>query len=182
MTPNQPIDFYTPAHNVLRHHLLTLALHTANTDFTDPVAVQGLRQDLRSLVAELRWHAEVEEKFFQPLLGRILPAVHVQLEEEHRLVDGQLEVLEDHLARVATSNRSGASQHFYRAVLRFMSDYFMHMETEEDAMPRIRERISQVELADALRAAGSQPPPPPPLPDLRTVPLALQVPVGGTLE
>lgn len=152
------VDFFTPVHRGLRQHLFRLAIRTESTDFTNPLAVRVLLSDVQNLLAALHWHAEIENRFFQPLIGRALPEVHAQLQEEHRILQDQLRALEQHINRIAQRSYPGAGHKFNRVLMRFIAEYLLHMDAEEETMPVLRERVPHEELAMTVRAANAQRP------------------------
>lgn len=97
--------------------------------------------DVAALIDHLKAHAEHEERFIDPLLRAVAPAIAARLHEEHGALDA---VLEDLDRRIAVADVDG----IYRGLALLTAQYFLHLDAEEyEAMPL----LSQAYTDDQLR-------------------------------
>src|SRR5687767_15936318 len=78
------IDLYRNVHKGQRAHLFSLAVELGRTDHEDAAKVSALAARLRAALADLRRHAENEERFIHPLLRARASNIAAILEREHQ--------------------------------------------------------------------------------------------------
>ncbi len=129
------IDLYRNVHKGQRAHLFSLAVELGRADYEDTAKINALATRLHSALAELRRHAENEERFIHPLLLARAPKVAAMLEQEHHELEPVLKELEDKLDAVqsAAENAVEVGMELYRAWCRMVSAYLGHIDAEERA-------------------------------------------------
>jgi len=148
------IDLYRDVHKGQRHRFLTIATQAGKLDYTDPKALDTLKDELYSFREHMRLHAHVEEKFIHTILSQRVPGGARQLEEDHRIVRQEFDDLIAHFDSlrdkpVDFEKRGELALEFYRAWSRFIAFYFMHIDREEEQiMPALWKLCTVEELAE----------------------------------
>jgi hypothetical protein len=127
------IDLYRNVHKGQRAHLFSLAIELGRADHEDAAKVNALATRLRAALAELRRHAENEERFIHPLLQARAPKVAAMLEREHQDLDPVLAEVEERLDGLQGASRSPSETgvELYGAWCRMVSIYLTHIDAEE---------------------------------------------------
>lgn len=127
------IDLYRNVHKGQRAHLFSLAVELGRVDHEDPAKVGALATRLHAALAELRRHAENEERFIHPLLRARAPKVAAMLEQEHHDLEPVLAEVAERLDGIqrAPENPFETGVELYRAWCRMVSAYLSHIDAEE---------------------------------------------------
>ncbi|MEU9131468.1 hemerythrin domain-containing protein [Kitasatospora sp. NPDC048540] len=149
------IDLYRNVHLGQRRRLLGLAVELGRADAARPGRVAALAGECLAMTRELREHADHEDAFIHPLLRERAPEAADALEAEHLRLDASLAAL-DRRARSLPQAGDPAlpeAQHaLYLALNELISAYLAHLHAEETvAMPALRDRCEESELAGVLR-------------------------------
>ena len=149
------IDLYRNVHKGQRAHLFSLAVELGRADHEDTAKVNALAGRLRSALAELRRHAENEERFIHPLLRARAPKIAARLEQEHEDIEPALAEVEVRLAGLQNAPGSPieTGAELYRVWCRMVSDYLAHIDAEERiGMPALWDTCSDDEILAVIRA------------------------------
>lgn len=163
-TREQP-EIYSPIHKGLRARLFGVSVNAGKIDHTDQDALNAFYEDFSSLVASIRSHHTMEEKFYHPLLAGRVPGGAEQLEEEHQTVEHLMNNLVAHLERIKGKStkfekRKELCREFYLAFNRFIAFFLNHINDEEEHYePTLRNLCTIEELDNAeISLVGSQKP------------------------
>lgn len=149
------IDLYRNVHKGQRAHLFSLAVELGRADQEDAETMDVLARRLRATLAELRRHADNEERFIHPLLRARAPKVAAMLEREHEELEPALAEVEAMLEGFdsAPGNRFAAGTELYRAWCRMLSSYLAHIDAEERlGMPALWNACTDDEIRAVIRA------------------------------
>ncbi len=149
------IDLYRNVHKGQRAHLFSLAVELGRADHQDVAMVSALAARLRAALADLRRHAENEERFIHPLLRARAPDIAAMLEREHQDLDPVLAEIEERLDgfQRTQGNALDTGAELYRAWCRMVSAYLAHIDIEERiGMPALWNACSDDEIFAAIRA------------------------------
>jgi hypothetical protein len=149
------IDLYRNVHKGQRAHLFGLAVELGRADHEDAADVRALAARLRSALAELRRHAENEERFIHPLLRARAPKVAAMLEQEHDGLEPALAEVDEMLDGFegAPQNPFEAGAELYRAWCRMLSAYLAHIDAEERiGMPALWNTCTDDEILAVIRS------------------------------
>jgi len=138
--PEQP-QIYTPIHKGLRDRLFKTSARAGTTDFRDEASFNAFLGEFAALVTNVRHHHALEGKFYHPLLAERVPGGAEKLDEEHHIVDHQLDNLIGHLNTMKEKTadferRREAGQEFYLAFNRFIAFFLNHIDDEEERVQR----------------------------------------------
>ena len=129
-----PFDMYRDIHKGIRNGLFAVTFQAGAADPGDPGALGAVATRWGAMVRMLISHAEHEETFVQPVLGRIAPALadevaatHVRLETEM----ARLEVLADRAASSCADRSRLLAHRVYLGLASFTASYLQHCEFEE---------------------------------------------------
>jgi len=130
-------ELYTPIHKGIRSRLFKTAMNAGRIDYTDQEAVRGFHDEFMSVVANIRHHHTMEEKFYHPLLAERVPGGAEKLLEDHHIVDHMLDNLVTHLEGIISKSadfekRGELGQEFYMAFNRFVAFFMTHIDEEEE--------------------------------------------------
>ncbi len=159
------LDFYGPAHKGHRTALFKIASDAGRADYTDQKNVENIKTQLAIVDKNIRGHATWEEKSLHPLLVRKVPLAAEKIEEEHKKIHHELDVmakfLDELIALPSTFEKRGqVGQEFYLAFNRFLMMYLDHIGYEEEQILPLMWNLSTMqEIVTTL--AGFQPPPSP---------------------
>lgn len=162
---NRRPPIYTPIHKGIRSKLFEVSVKAGKIDYTDRAALQGLYDEFGSLLASIRNHHGMEEKYYHPLLADRVPGGAEKLEEEHQIVDRLLNNLLAHLDRIKDKStkfekRRELGLEFYLAFNRFIAFFLKHIDGEEEHYePTLRNLCTAEELENTeISLIGSQKP------------------------
>jgi hypothetical protein len=122
-------DLYGLVHKAQRHRLFTLGHELGPADVDDPATRVRLASAVREIVAMLADHAENERRYIHPLFAAISGAAD-RLEREHRELEGVL----DQWVKIV---EEGRWTEMYRATMRIIGEYLLHIDAEECAQAEI---------------------------------------------
>jgi hemerythrin-like domain-containing protein len=128
---------YTPIHKGIRSRLFKTSMKAGRIDYTDQETVRGFRDEFISVVANIRHHHTLEEKFYHPLLSERVPGGAEKLLEDHHMVDHMLDNLVTHLEGIVSKpadfeKHGELGQEFYLAFNRFVAFFMTHINEEEE--------------------------------------------------
>jgi hypothetical protein len=127
--------FFTPVHKGVRYGLAHVSLKVSSMDFTDPVQFDELVEQCKSLFEMLRFHAEHEDQYCEPVYkeqslekAKILEDDHISLEKELAELDRLLQTM----VNVGDpSERMKISKKFVLDYFHFATHYLSHLHREE---------------------------------------------------
>ena len=134
------MNLYRDIHKGIRLNLATVAERAGRTDFRDIEAAARLRDDLETTFRLLEHHAELENRFINPLVRTYAPQVGAKLDDDHAGHAQRLQKLRAQLdAAVSAGPEAPLGGHeFTVALSRFVGESFLHMADEEElAMPAL---------------------------------------------
>ena len=172
---------FQPIHKALRTALFDATTLVARTDFTDAGEALLATRNVATLLDLLDSHAEHEDTFVMPEVGRFAPALAASLQGDHGRLEGLQAELRALLPRTrsdVTPEREAAGQLLGRALTLLVADQLHHMDREEnEAMPILWANLGEEEreAMDArIRAAVP--------PERMAVVLRLMLPAMSTPE
>ncbi len=140
------LNVYTKIHKAQRAWFGRLLIDLGAADPADLAAVCALHGDVRALVEHLQAHAEHEDRFIDPLLREVSPAVSARLLAEHRTIAELL----DNLAVDAGGSDLART---YRSLSLLAAQYFMHLDVEEyEAMPLLAQTFDDATIRSRIFA------------------------------
>ena len=122
-------DLYGLVHKAQRHCLFALGRELGEADVDDPAARTHLASAVRDIAAMLADHAENERRYIHPLFARV-GAAPESLEREHH----DLEAVLDRWVEIVDQGRWAE---LYRATMRIIGEYFLHIDGEERAQAEV---------------------------------------------
>jgi hypothetical protein len=127
-------DLYTAVHKGVRAALFQTASRIDRTDFADPAEAGAAALAARTLVRALASHAAHEDREVMPVLQRLAPEVHADLQADHARTEGMAdEVLAtvDRLAVAPAAERPSLGRRLHDQLWRLTAEHLRHMEREE---------------------------------------------------
>lgn len=137
-----PTDLYTFVHKAHRARLFDLSGAIARADLADPADVRRVADGLRDVIAHVRDHAAIEEKYIHPLFAKS-GDVAEEFEAEHKL-------LEEELAALETIAAEGRWPELHRAYNAFLGRYLVHLAEEEEAQEHVLWPHDNGEMAEVF--------------------------------
>ena len=172
---------FQPIHKALRTALFGTTKLVARTDLADAGEAMSTARAVATLLDLLDSHAEHEDTFVMPELGRHAPALAGSLQSDHGRLEGlqaELRALLPRTCSDVTPEREAAGQLLGRALTLLVADHLRHMDREEnEAMPILWAHLTEEELEamDARIRAGIPP-------EQMAVVLRLMLPAMSTPE
>jgi hypothetical protein len=132
---------YSLIHKGIRDQLFKFSASAGRVNYAEDLQVSEFQNSLTSLVDSIRLHHHLEEQFIHPVISDRLPGGALKLEEEHKVVDQQLNDLVGYLdgIRIKTAGferYQDLGLEFYLSFNRFLSFFLMHMNDEEERIQR----------------------------------------------
>jgi len=145
---SQPrVNLYGFPHKGLRNGLSQLSMLAGNTDYSDELALDKIRNLTDELVLLLDTHAEKEDQIVLPALEERAPGSTAENIEEHIELENEVEAFHDLLRSMSTDSSPTMGAGFYEAVNSFYAKYIIHMDMEEkDINPILWEHFTDDEL------------------------------------
>ncbi|HZJ55038.1 MAG TPA: hemerythrin domain-containing protein [Myxococcaceae bacterium] len=172
---------FQPIHKALRTALFDGTMLIARTDFADAGEAVLAARTVATLLDLLDSHADHEDTFVMPELGRHAPALAASLQGDHGRLEGLQAELRALLPRTCsdlTQEREAAGQLLGRALTLLVADHLRHMDREEnEAMSILWAHCTEEEL-EAMDARIRAAVPPERMP----VMLRLMLPAMSTPE
>jgi hypothetical protein len=142
--PSSPVSgpaMYTLIHKGLRDRMFKFSVTAGKLDYADSRQVEMVHGELAALIASIRLHHTLEEKFIHPLVSDRVPGGAIKLAEEHILFDQQLNRLMEHLEGIRTKTIGfekyrDLGLEFYLAYNRFLAFFLTHIDDEEERVQR----------------------------------------------
>lgn len=122
-------DLYGLVHKAQRYHLFGFARELSHADLDDAATRERLLGELRAIAEMLVDHADNEERYIHPLYAALGDGAS-RLTDDHRVLDAQLA----DWVRIA---ESGRWSDLYRASMRLIAEYVLHLDAEERAQADI---------------------------------------------
>lgn len=122
-------DLYGLVHKAQRHRLFALGRELGTAEVDDPATRTHLAGAVREIVAMLADHAENERRYIHPLFARIGAAAE-GIEREHH----ELEALLERWGEIVDQGRWAD---LYRATMRLIGEYLLHIDAEERAQAEV---------------------------------------------
>ena len=149
---------YTPIHKGLRSKLFEVSVKAGRIDYADQAALNGFYDEFASLVASIRQHHTMEEKFYHPLLADSVPGGAEKLEEEHEVVEHLMNNLLAYLDRIKSKSakfekRRELGREFYLAFNRFIAFFLNHIDGEEEHYEPTLNNLCTVEELENAQAS-----------------------------
>jgi hypothetical protein len=139
--PGNGPALYTLIHKGIRDRLFKFSVSAGKLDYADSRQVEEFHRELAAIIASIRLHHTLEEKFIHPLISDRVPGAVIKLAEEHILFDEQLNRLIAHLEGIRTKT-TGFEKYrdlgleFYLAYNRFLAFFLTHIDDEEERVQR----------------------------------------------
>jgi uncharacterized protein (DUF1330 family) len=147
------VDVYREVHKGIRHGLFRASELAGHVDPFDEHALSAAHGMVEDLLHLLDVHAQHEDEFFGPLIGRHLPALAVQLQYEHAELDALTVEIREQLAtfaRFAGDDRRLRQHRLHLTLSEFTARYLLHQTTEEvDVLPALNRAAGLDELVEA---------------------------------
>ena len=138
------VDLYRLVHKAQRFHLFSFALDLSRSDLTLPGEQQRIANEVRHIVDTMRDHAHNEETYIHPLLTRVDQRASDSLEHSHQSFEHELE----HIVEIVDRGDWNA---LYPATMRFIGEYLLHIDHEENTQRDILwTRYTDEELGEVL--------------------------------
>jgi hypothetical protein len=146
MKPSTAVSHNGPAlysliHKGIRDRLSKFSIAAGRIDYTNDLQVNEFQNAMAKISSSIRFHHTAEEKFIHPVISDRLPGGAVKLEEEHKLVDQQLNQLTSYLEGIKTKT-AGFERYrdlgleMYLSFNRFLAFFLSHMDDEEERIQR----------------------------------------------
>ena len=141
-------NLYRPIHKGLRKELVELLVEAGSADPTNLESVRAVTARFGRAARLVDSHHHHEDMHLGPILARLAPAIHAEMEVDHGALDRDLASLRDLADRVVLdANRSERLQAFYLGFAAFVSRFFLHLDREEHAyMEALHAAYSDEEL------------------------------------
>jgi hypothetical protein len=122
-------DLYGLVHKAQRHRLFAFGTELGTADLDDPASCARLASAVREIASMLADHAENERRYIHPLFTRIGGSADA-IEREHRELEARLDEWEKIVEQ-------GRWTEFYRATMRIIGEYLLHIDAEERAQAEV---------------------------------------------
>jgi hypothetical protein len=156
-------DLYAPVHKGVRAALVHAASLAGRTDFAEPAEAAAAVEAARTLVRQLASHADHEDREVMPVLQRIAPELHADLQAEHARTDGlarEALVTCERLDAAPAGERPSLGRRLHDQLWRLAAEHLRHMEREEtQAMRALWAHCSDEELLGIHRRILASIPP-----------------------
>jgi hypothetical protein len=134
------VDLFATVHKGLRAALFSTASHAGRTDFGQAADALALLAEARRLLGFLDEHARHEDEVLMPVLVRLAPELHADLQAEHARVDGlhrEVETLAARLESASGVERAAVGRRLHERLLRLAAEHVHHMAREEVEANRV---------------------------------------------
>lgn len=141
-------NLYRPIHKGLRLELVQLLVEAGSADPSSLESVGAVTARFGQAARLVEAHHHHEDLHLGPILARLAPAIHAEMEVDHGALDRDLASLRDIAERLAVDpNRAEGLQAFYLGYAAFVSRLFLHLDREEHAyMEALQAAYSDAEL------------------------------------
>jgi hypothetical protein len=146
------VDLYTLIHKAQRFHMFRLSDDIGRADLADEGATTRICNELHSIIARLRDHAQNEEAYIHPLYDKSGAGANA-LDAGHQALESGLEKLE----RLINER---VWEEIYPAYTRFLGMYLIHLDEEEQAQRDVLwQHYTDQELAAVFNRFKAERPP-----------------------
>jgi hypothetical protein len=122
-------DLYGLVHKAQRYHLFGFARELSRANLDDAATRQRLRGEVQAIAEMLIDHANNEERYIHPLYEASGHGA-ISLDQDHRALDGRI-------AQWLQIVESDRWSDLYRATMRLVAEYLLHIDAEERAQADI---------------------------------------------
>lgn len=122
-------DLYGLVHKAQRHRLFTLGHDLGVADVDDPATRAQLARAVRQIASMLADHAENERRYLHSLFAKVSGAAD-RIEREHQ----EFETVLDRWVEIVDQGRWAE---LYRATMRIIGEYLLHIDGEERAQAEV---------------------------------------------
>lgn len=146
------IDLLTHPHKEQRKWLYTLSIEASDMDFNNESQLEQFKINFQNLIDNLKEHAENEELFILPLIVDKFPKEADVFQQEHPEIEVKIQALHEAMKELDQSNnRADLGLTFYRLLNRFIAEYLLHLDAEEQKiLPVLEEHFSAEELLGVM--------------------------------
>ncbi len=153
----EPIDHYSAYHKGLRRKLFAFSVLLGRVDWSDAAEFDPIAAHWQNLLDRLELHGEHEEHFLHPLFEAPAPELRASLEHDHDKHDTELAALDGELrslieCRDAVQRRSRGLA-MYRRYQRFLAEYLLHLDAEEERAVPVIQQFASADDAIAAQIA-----------------------------
>lgn len=132
---DQPrMNIYGFPHKGLRNLLSQVSLLSGNTDYSNAVSLEKLKDLTTELVTLLDLHVHSEEDVLLPALEVKVPGSTRENVEEHEQLEKEIKDFDEKMKNITVDSTPDSGVKFYESVYNFHSKYIAHMAMEEDDM------------------------------------------------
>ncbi|MGW7824384.1 hemerythrin domain-containing protein [Streptomyces puniciscabiei] len=147
------VNPYRTIHKAQRAHLFALSTELGTAE-AGPEALKSLVKRTSQLIQELEEHAGHEDRFLHPLLGRYVPEIVKELDEQHahlELAFERLDALGAEVEQVAPDALAELAHDIYLALNHVIGLYLVHLNAEEAfAWPALARASSDAEVVSEV--------------------------------
>jgi len=151
---NGRVDLYSMPHKRMREVLFQASMKLAAVDFSNEETLSTASTEVRKCIEELDQHAKNEESFLHPLyLERIADKkILAHLNKDHHHFEETLVNIKHLLSDLEGTPSTDLKERrvnlrkLYRAFDKFLGEYMLHLEEEEDQLQLIWDAYTNEEL------------------------------------
>jgi len=147
---DQPrMNIYGFPHKGLRNLLSQVSLLSGNTDYSNAVSLEKLKDLTTELVTLLDLHVHSEEDVLLPALEVKVPGSTRENVEEHEQLEKEIKDFDEKMKNITVDSTPDSGVKFYESVYNFHSKYIAHMAMEESEInPVIWANLADEELME----------------------------------
>ena len=150
------IDLLTHPHKEQRQWMYSLSIEAITLDFSDAVQAKKYETAFKALIDDLKDHAENEEMFILPLIVKRFPKEANIFHHDHLEIKVKLQLLLDAIEKINqadSQDKTDLALNFYRGFNKFIGEYLLHLDDEEQKiLPILEEHFSAEELLGVMIA------------------------------
>ncbi len=143
------MNIYGFPHKGLRNLLSQVSLLSGNTDYSNAVSLEKLKDLTTELVTLLDLHVHSEEDVLLPALEVKVPGSTRENVEEHEQLEKEIKDFDEKMKNITVDSTPDSGVKFYESVYNFHSKYIAHMAMEESEInPVIWANLADEELME----------------------------------
>lgn len=160
MMTESRMDLFSTSHKALRAMMNELQLLSGRADYDNAEDFAEIKEKFEFLWQTLHFHAVGEDKFIFPMLEKVNKQRFNHLDSTHHTLDPIMENIEKQFKELEnTEPKSPAGSMFYATYNKFLSDYYVHINEEEECMPIFWEHYTDEVLgAEYMKMPSVVPP------------------------